>query len=35
MRKEIHMKKFAALIALLACIALLATGCGGKEASSA
>ena len=34
MRKEIHMKKFAALIALLACIALLATGCGGKEASS-
>ena len=35
MRKEIHMKKFAALIALLVCIALLATGCGGKEASSA
>ena len=29
------MKKFAALIALLICIALLATGCGGKEASSA
>ena len=29
------MKKFAALIALLVCIALLATGCGGKEASSA
>ncbi|MGN0184533.1 MAG: hypothetical protein ACI4AL_05410 [Aristaeellaceae bacterium] len=28
------MKKFAALIALLVCIALLATGCGGKEASS-
>ena len=29
------MKKFAALIALLVCIALLATGCGGKKASSA
>ena len=35
MRKEIHMKKFAALIALLLCLMLLATGCGGKEASSA
>lgn len=29
------MKKFAALIALLLCLMLLATGCGGKEASSA
>lgn len=28
------MKKFAALIALLLCLMLLATGCGGKEASS-
>ena len=28
------MKKFAALIALLICIALLATGCGGREAST-
>lgn len=29
------MKKFAALIALLICIALLATGCGGTKVSSA
>ena len=28
------MKRFSALIALLVCIALLATGCGGKQASS-
>ena len=28
------MKKFAALIALLLCVALLTAGCGGKEASS-
>lgn len=34
MRKEIHMKKFAALIALLLCLMLLTTGCGGKQASS-
>ena len=34
MRKEINMKKFAALIALLICIALLATGCGSTKASS-
>ena len=34
MRKEIYMKKFAALIALLICIALLATGCGSTKASS-
>ena len=29
------MKRISALLALLVCIALLATGCGGKEASSA
>lgn len=28
------MKRFSALIALLVCIALIATGCGGKQASS-